>query len=397
MSPWRRRLALLAVLGALGGGAIGLATETSQPVRQASVPEGGSGFRGPTPGRTPLPATPQAPTERAGGRAAEARLPVPLERAAARLFLVGFAGQAPSAPFFSRLKRREWGAVVIDAPNVVSQTQLRALIGQLGVVSKAAGHQAPLVVADQLGGEEVAVPRIGPPAEAEIRTPAAARKEAQATGRSLRMRGFDLVLAPSADLARVGGPWEGRGFSDDPQTTARLVRAAIDGWKRAGIAPIVGHFPGDGTASADPELGVATVGLSRAELRREDQVPFQESARTAPAIQMSGALYVAFDGVTPATLDINAVRALRQTGFRGAVVSANLTSATLATGGGVGAAAVAALEAGCDLLYVPGDRSDQEDAYRAVVKAVRDGRVPVSRVREALGRIDKLRARSAAP
>ena len=49
-------------------------------------------------------------------------------------------------------------------------------------------------------------------------------------------------------------------------------------------------------------------------------------------------------------------------GFRGAVVSADLVSATAATGGRVAAAAVAALQAGCDLLLVPGGRRDQEDA-----------------------------------
>ena len=338
---------------------------------------------------------PASPAERNQQREADAKLPVPLARAAARLFLVGFAGTTPEAPFFKRLREREWGAVLIDGANVVDRTQLATLTGELGAVAKKAGQRAPLVVAPQLGGEEVAVPRIGPPAQSDIESPAGARREAEQAGRSLRLRGFDLVLAPAADLAITGGPWEDRGFGDDPKRTAQLARSAIDGWKRAQIAPVLGHFPGEGTASQDPELGVATVGRSREELRVSDQVPFTENARTAPAIQMSGALYAAYDGVTPATLDPAVVRTLRLTGFRGAVVSANLTTATLATGESVGAAAVDALAAGCDLLYVPGDQTDQEEAYRAVIKAVRDGKVPVARVREALGRIDELRARTA--
>ncbi len=396
MSPWRRRLVALATVGALTGGGLALATSGSGPATDgASVPAGGSGFRSGTTGKQPLPEGPRSASERDQERKADAKLPVPLARAAARLFLVGFAGTTPSAPFFERLQDREWGAVLLDGANVVDQAQLAALTGELPVVAKNAGHQAPLVATVQLGGEEVAVSRIGPPAQPEIADAAAARREAQRTGRSLRMRGFDLVLAPAGDLALVGGPWEDRGYREEPAATARFVRASIDGWKRARIAPVLGHFPGEGSASQDPELGVATVGRSREELRTADQVPFEENARTAPAIQMSGALYAAYDGITPATLDPAVVRTLRQTGFRGVVVSANLTAVTLATGESVGAAAVAALRAGCDLLYVPGDLNDQEEAYRAVVKAVRDGRIPTSRVREALGRIDGLRARTA--
>nr|MBA2349631.1 hypothetical protein [Solirubrobacterales bacterium] len=386
----------LAAAGAAAGGGLALATGgSSPPADDPPVPAGGSGFRSGATGARSLPEEPRSATERDQQRKADAKLPVPLSRAAARLFLVGFAGTTPSAPFFERLADREWGAVLIDGANVVDQAQLTALTGELGVVAKSAGQREPLVATRQLGGEEVAIPRIGPTAQPDIPNSAAARREAETTGRSLRMRGFDLVLAPSGDLQVTGGPWANRGFSDDPAEVARLVRGAIDGWKRARIAPVLGHFPGEGTASQDPELGVATVGSSREELRTRDQVPFTVNARTAPAMQMSGALYAGFDGVTPATLDPAVVRTLRQSGFRGAVVSSNLTAVTLATGEGVGAAAVAALKAGCDMLYVPGDLNDQEEAYRAVVKAVRDGRIPTSRVREALGRLDRLRAQTA--
>jgi beta-N-acetylhexosaminidase len=77
--------------------------------------------------------------------------------------------------------------------------------------------------------------------------------------------------------------------------------------------------------------------------------------------------------------------------LRGAVISADLVAATAATGGTVGQAAVDALRAGCDLLLVPGDRADQQAAYRAVVRAVRRGVVPQERYREALARVSALK------
>jgi beta-N-acetylhexosaminidase len=120
--------------------------------------------------------------------------------------------------------------------------------------------------------------------------------------------------------------------------------------------------------------------------------PFAAASARAPAIQLSAALYAAWDAVTPATLLPETVRLLRgRLGFRGAIVSADLVSATAATGESVGRAAVAALNAGCDLLLVPGGREEQDDVVRAVSDAVRRGQVARSRVEEALGRLAALR------
>jgi beta-N-acetylhexosaminidase len=47
-------------------------------------------------------------------------------------------------------------------------------------------------------------------------------------------------------------------------------------------------------------------------------------------------------------------------------------------------AAVAAVRAGADLLYVSGPPSEQEAAYAAVLKAARGGAISRARLREAL-------------
>jgi beta-N-acetylhexosaminidase len=146
------------------------------------------------------------------------------------------------------------------------------------------------------------------------------------------------------------------------------------------VASAVGHFPGEGSASSYPGSDAATVGLTIAELRQADMLPFARVARTAAAVMMSNAVYAGFDGVTPATQLPEAVKLLRDLGFRGVVVSGDLT----AGGGSVGKAAVEALRAGCDLLYVPGAAGPQESAYRAVAAAIRRGDVPAARAAEAL-------------
>jgi beta-N-acetylhexosaminidase len=50
-------------------------------------------------------------------------------------------------------------------------------------------------------------------------------------------------------------------------------------------------------------------------------------------------------------------------------------------------AAVQAIKAGADMVYISGALSDQEAAYTAVLNATRSGAIPESRVRQALLRV----------
>jgi beta-N-acetylhexosaminidase len=201
----------------------------------------------------------------------------------------------------------------------------------------------------------------------------------------LRAGSVRAVFAPIADLGYASGPASDIAFSSDSTRVARLTAAASAGWRTGGVLPVVGHFPGEGAASQDPSEGPATVGLSLADLRRRDLVPFVTGAKDgAPAIQVSNAQYNAFDGVTPASALPDAYRLLRRTGFDGVAVTGDLVAATATTGGSVGRAAVDALRAGADLLYVPGDAGNQEEAHRAVLSAVRRGQVSKQRLADAL-------------
>jgi beta-N-acetylhexosaminidase len=187
-----------------------------------------------------------------------------------------------------------------------------------------------------------------------------------------------MVFAPAADVATQASPVADRAYSSDPRQVAVFVRAAMDGWSSAQVIPAVGNFPGEGGASADPNVAQATVGGSLAQLRAGDLVPFAGIASRAPAIVVSNAIYAAFDGVTPAVLLPEAISLLRDDlGFGGVVVSSDLGATVQATAGQIGPTAVQALKAGCDLLYVQGNSNDEEAAYRAVLAAARSGKLHV--------------------
>lgn len=324
-------------------------------------------------------------------RKAEPALPVPLEQAAARLLLIGFDGAQVTGELLQHLAARDWAGVALERGNADSPAAAAALIATLRGRMLGTHGREPLVVAEASGGFN-AVPGVGPPSQSTARSDARARGQAAGAAARLAQLGVRAVFAPAADLDVAGGPWAARGFSDDPEVAGLRAAAAVEGWKAHGIAPIVGHYPGEGSASGDPSAAPLSVGLKLQELADRDLAAFARAISRAPAVQLSTATYVAFDGVTPATLLPDVVELLRAQGFRGVIVSGNLAAASHVTGGTVARAAVAALKAGCDLLWVPGAAADQEAARRAIVRAVSRGEIPRQRIVEALARIDALRA-----
>jgi beta-N-acetylhexosaminidase len=382
---------LLAVVVIAGGGSnqpgatarqTAAATTTAPPTTAAPASSG-------APASTTTPASAPATSPR------PARLPAGIDsaRAAARLFLVGFGGTEARGALLRRFAQREWGGVVLEPGNGESPQQVAHLLGRIRRAAVGAGHEPPLFAASQLGGDLDAVP-VGAPLQSQLRDAGTARATALAVAKALHPLGLRMVLGPDADIGFAGGPWDGVAYSDDPAAVASMSAAAVAGYKDGEVAAAPGHFPGEGAASGDPAVEAATVGVSLADLRARDFQPFQALAAHAPAIQLSAATYVAFDGVTPATLLPEVVGLLRnELRFGGVILSGDLAAASLAGGAPVAQLAVDALKAGADLLWVPGGADDQTAAWRAVTRAIKDGRIPEARVAEALARVDALRAK----
>ena len=317
--------------------------------------------------------------------------------AVAGLLVVGFRGTLRDTSFFDRLAARPYGGVLLTRANYEQPQQLSGLTSKIQEVARAAGHPAPLVAAQQEGGDFSAFPNLEPLPQVDVgegnrdQIRASARRAAE----QLKALGVGVNLGPNADVAVAGGPGQGRAFADTAAKVTSAIKTSVAAYNRAGVAAAVGPFPGDGAASQDPNAGPAPVGLGIEELREGDMTPFAAVAsgrNAAPAMQMSNAIYVAFDSVTPATVSSDAVKELRERlGFEGAIVSADLVATTATTGGTVGEAAVEALRAGVDLLLIPGGRAQQDEAYRDVVAAVRSGKIAAGRIVDALTRIAKLR------
>jgi beta-N-acetylhexosaminidase len=320
---------------------------------------------------------------------------LPLDQQVAQLFLVSVDGTSTRAA--SALGSTAWGGVVLDNSNFAAERQLGALTRALTAAARGAGSIRPLLAATQEGGPQTAFPSLPPQGEAAIGAagrPELAQTEAQLAGTRLRALGVMMTLAPLADVDTAGGALSGRLYSTDPAAVTNLTVAALRGYARARLIAAVGHFPGSGGASADPDQTPATVGGTLTALRARDLVPFAAVATLAPVFLMSNAAYAALDGVTPASLSPKAVTLLRRTlGFPGVVMSDDLDATLPAIGAGPGTAAVQALQAGDDLLYITGPPSERGAAYQAVLTAAQRSTASRALVHEALLRVLTLKAR----
>ncbi len=317
---------------------------------------------------------------------------LPLERKVAQLFLVGFRGTDADAEIFRRLRRLDLGGLVLARENFLDLTQLGALAGEARRVAVERGHVVPWVLAAQDGAEFNGLPGL-PPASAPADLGSADEAAAEAAETAVTLRGLNLngVLDPVVDVGlESGSVLSGRVYSDDPEEVAGYADAVVHAYRDGHLFGAAKHFPGLGAADQSTELGPAAVGLDLAQLRERDLIPFRAAiAAGVPAVTLSHALYPINDFTAPASLSGAIATDLlrRKLGFAGVAIADDLADPAITSSYSVPDAAVKAIQAGADMVFISGSEGEQQSAYAAVLRAVQAGRLPRRRVNEALGRV----------
>jgi beta-N-acetylhexosaminidase len=248
------------------------------------------------------------------------------------------------------------------------------------------------VIAQQEGGELNSFPHLPPSfAPADLASAAEAGAEAEASASSLREANVTGVLGPVIDVGLSTDPALGvRVYSDDPAEVAAFAAATVRAYSREAVLSSPAHFPGLGTGSAPTEEAPSRVGLTVDELAERDLVPFRAAFRAgAPAVILSSALYAPDDFTVPGSLSRAIATDLlrRRMRFRGVAITDDLADPAITTFTSVPDAAVQAVRAGADMLFISGPPGDQRAAYVAVLRAARRGRISPRRLEEAVLRI----------
>jgi len=196
---------------------------------------------------------------------------------------------------------------------------------------------------------------------ASLNDPDAVRRAARLTAREARTLGVSWAFAPVCDVdIAPDNPIIGtRALGANAQRVAELAAVWIRACQAEGVLACAKHYPGHGRTTADSHLELPTVDATKKELFDVDLIPFRAAIAAGVAAMMTAHVaYPALDASgVPATLSREMLRWLlrQQFHFDGLIVSDSLVMEGVISGRSEGAVAVAALNAGCDLLLYPGD------------------------------------------
>jgi len=206
-----------------------------------------------------------------------------------------------------------------------------------------------------------------------------------------RAVGVHCVFAPVADVnVNPENPIiNTRSFGEDPKRVSELVAAFVRGVEENGALATAKHFPGHGDTNVDSHVDLPTINGDRARLESVELAPFRAAISAGASTMMTGHLAVPVfepDADVPATLSplvlTNLLRG--ELGFDGLIFTDAMNMGGVTVRYAPGEAAVRAILAGSDMVLM----SPAPDAALAAIKqAAVTGRLPISRIDEAVRRV----------
>ncbi|MGE8145890.1 glycoside hydrolase family 3 N-terminal domain-containing protein [Pseudomonas frederiksbergensis] len=215
---------------------------------------------------------------------------------------------------------------------------------------------------------------------------------------AVRSAGVNLLLSPTADVVGGANVWlQGRTLSDDVERAAAMVGAYVRGVRRAGMASTLKHFPGHPVLLKQPATEVAVVNESLDQLRAYWPA-FQAGVEAgADAVMMGPAIFAACEPPAAASISPELIGLLRQElGFKGLVMTIDLDHRSTIGNLSLGEVAVAALNAGADLLLISAKAMPEiPQIVRAITAAIAHGTLPAQRLEAAAMAVSTLANRLA--
>jgi len=320
-----------------------------------------------------------------------------LERKVGQVLMVGFKGSKLTTEIRRNLHDLQPGGICLYKQNITGAHEVARLNEELRAEFSA--DNPPFIAVDQEGGTVVRIEEgatVFPSAMAlgATRSAELATRLGRAEGRELRLLGFNMNLAPVLDVPD-NPAIATRALSDQPAVITSLGSAYIVAQQSEMIATIAKHFPGEGR-SQDDSHDKLPVRAESAEVLRGELEPFRNIIQRG---QLDGLMtaHVAMPALSgdrlPATISpLLLTQLLRhEFGFDGLILTDELEGMRAVSSFGVGRAAVDAIKAGADMVFVAFSPGMQMEARQALLKAVRAGEISPARLDEALAHVQRLK------
>ena len=321
-----------------------------------------------------------------------------LQQKIGQMFVAGFPGRKPSDEFLNLIHRRKLGNVILFQHNIEGRKQTRNLNKNLQKEITNATEIMPFITVDEEGGVVSRLPSgsVAMPsamAFSELGDPRLVYQGARITAEELRNLGFNFNLAPVLDInSNPQNPVIGvRSYGEDPLMVSRYAKMAVQGYLDGGILCSGKHFPGHGDTSIDSHLSLPLVHTSYEELDERELVPFRNLIRDGiPALTIAHILVPALEpeGI-PCTLSKRVIQGLlrEKLRFQGLIISDCMEMNAMKEYYGVEAGVAASIAAGVDLIFISHTPALVETSMREVTNALKDGRLSMERIDDAVSRI----------
>lgn len=303
-----------------------------------------------------------------------------------------------------RVKQYQPGGLIYFDDNLKDPAQTKKLLADTKQIYADLGLPTPFLAVDEEGGEVARVAHnraFGVQNVGDMRDVGATGDPAKATavgdtlGTYLSDLGFNLDFAPDADVLTnpANKIVARRSFGSDAELVKQMSAAEARALSAHGVIPCLKHFPGHGATTGDTHAGAASTSKTLDQLMQAELVPFNNVNSYAPMI-MAG--HIAAPRVTgddtPACLSKKMVTDVlrNKLHYKGVVTTDSLQMGAVTQTTDSGQAAVAALQAGCDLLLMP---QDFPAARSAVLTAVQNGTISEARLNASVTRILKCKAK----
>ena len=271
------------------------------------------------------------------------------------------------------------GGVAYFAKNIKDEGQISEMLDATETMSK---YPIFTFVSDE-GKKGAVTTNITVDGITDVTDTDTASSSATALGLALSSYGFNMNLAPSIDLSDAGL------YGSDADKAGELVTAFSSGIKDSGVDVCVNSFP----LKTDTSAGLTAVDKSKDDLSNGEYKLFSAliDKGIPSAVMMSNASFEkAVGDNTPASLSSAMIEdELRNgLGFDGVIITGPLNEASITEYYTSADAAVNAIKAGADMIYLP---ENFEEAYNGVLEAVNNGSIDESRLDESLKRIYRIK------
>lgn len=288
------------------------------------------------------------------------------ERLVGAHLVAGYWGTTVPEILLDHVKDGRVAGVIFYSVNFANEEEASKATQAVRAAARDGGLPPPLTLIDQEGATVKRFPDLPPQ-----RTPEAmgkskkvanvAEAEGLATGEALAELGFNVDLAPIADVDRYKRDefLAGRSFGDDPEVVAAGACGFARGLESAGVASVLKHFPGLGSARSDSDVGVVSIDAPSRTLRA-DLAAYEECGDETTFVMVSNAYYPALGIRRPAMLDPRTYELLAQTGFEGLTISEAFNTPSIDQ---TDRAAIKAVNAGLDVVLLGGPVSLEQSPY----------------------------------